>query len=135
VRIGSATWRVVLLGVLASTVAGCGHLGSAENADASQAALTFDSDLRTPAEACRLLAPGTLAELDSSFGPCDHSLAKQHLPEGGRVVGVDVYGKDAMVRLDNDVIFLARFDNGWRVTAAGCAPRSGRPYDCTVKGR
>jgi hypothetical protein len=132
---GFATSRVVLLGVLASTVAGCGHMGSVENANASQAALTFDRDLRTPAEACRMLAPGTLAELDSSFGPCDHSLAKQHLPEGGRVVGVDVYGKDAMVRLDNDVIFMARFDNGWKVTAAGCTPLPGRPFDCTVKGQ
>jgi hypothetical protein len=39
------------------------------------------------------------------------------------------------VRLDKDVVFLARYDDGWRVTAAGCVPRPGRPFDCTIKGQ
>jgi hypothetical protein len=81
------------------------------------------------------LAPGTLTELENSFGPCDRSLPRENLPVGSRVVHVDVYGKDAMVRLDHDVVFLARFDNGWKVTAAGCTPVQGRPFDCTLKGQ
>ena len=38
------------------------------------------------------------------------------------------------MRLDKDTLFLARFDQGWRVTAAGCTPHGDLPYDCTVKG-
>ena len=49
---------------------------------------------------------------------------------------IDVYGRDAMVRWGGSTLFLARFDDGWRVTAAGCAPRGeDLPYDCAVEGR
>jgi hypothetical protein len=125
----------VLLVVIALSITGCGHMGSAEDANASEVAIAFDRELSAPAEACRLLAPGTLSELEGSFGPCDQFLPKQHLPAGGRVVGVDVYGKDAVVQLDRDVIFLARFHDGWKVTAAGCTPMQDRPFDCTLKGQ
>jgi hypothetical protein len=122
------------LAVVVLVAAGCAPMGSAENANASRAALEFDRSLTRPVQACALLAPGTLAQLQQSFGSCDHSLPDQHLPTATEVLGVDVYGKDAIVRLDKDVVFLARFDEGWRVTAAGCTPRQGRPFNCTIKG-
>jgi hypothetical protein len=109
-------------------------MGSAENSNASLAALSFERSLLTPAKACALLAPGTLSELEQSFGRCGRSLPGQHLPVATKVVDVDVYGKDAIVRLDGDVLFLARFAAGWRVTAAGCAARQTRPFECTIKG-
>lgn len=114
--------------------AGCAPMGSAENSNASQAALDFDRSLTRPAQACALLAPGTRSELQQTFGRCDRALPDQHLPVATEVLDVDVYGKDAIVRLDKDVVFLARFDDGWRVTAAGCTPRQGRPFNCTIKG-
>lgn len=110
-------------------------MGSAENANASGAALAFERSLDEPARACSMLAPGTLSELEGTFGKCNHSLAREHLPTSTSVVDVDVFGKDAIVRLDQDVVFLARFDAGWRVTAAGCTPRRNRPYDCILKGQ
>ena len=54
--------------------------------------------------------------------------------DAGSVREVKVYGKDAVAYLERDTVFLARFDDGWRVTAAGCTPNSGRPYDCDVEG-
>jgi hypothetical protein len=131
-------WSRSGLGVLVMVMAACtacGGLGSAEDSNAASAALAFDHALGTPAQACRLLAPGTLSELEDSFGPCTTSLPRRHLPVASRVVDVDVYGKDAIVRLDRDVVFLARFDDGWRVTAAGCTPNPDRPFTCTVKGQ
>jgi hypothetical protein len=113
---------------------GCGTMGSAEDTNASSAALAFYRSLNSPARACGWLAPGTLSELEDSFGVCTHSLPQQHLPIATTVLSVDVYGKDAIVRLDRDVMFLARFGDGWRVTAAGCKPRPDRPFDCTIKG-
>jgi hypothetical protein len=49
---------------------------------------------------------------------------------------VDVFGHDAIVRFSGDTVFLARFPEGWRVTAAGCqpGPSDQKPYDCTVSG-
>lgn len=133
VRIGAL--KFALAAALVVATGGCGSMGSAENANASHAALAFDESLDTPAQACAMLAPGTLTELEDTFGRCDRSLPREHLPVGSRVVGVDVYGKDAIVRLDHDVVFLARFDSGWKVTAAGCTPVQSRPYDCILKGQ
>jgi hypothetical protein len=127
--------KLVLAAALVVVTSGCGSMGSAENANASHAALAFDGSLDTPEQACAMLAPGTLTELEDTSGPCDRSLPHEHLPVGTRVADVDVYGKDAMVRLDRDVVFLARFDSGWKVTAAGCTPVQGRPFDCTLKGQ
>ncbi|HVQ17733.1 MAG TPA: hypothetical protein VMT27_01700 [Actinomycetes bacterium] len=110
-------------------------MGSAENANASRAALAFDRSLSSPAQACRMLAPGTLSELQNTFGTCRHSLPQQDLPVATKVRDVDVYGKNAIVHLDRDVVFLARFEDGWRITAAGCTPRQNRPFTCTLKGQ
>ncbi len=123
------------LTVVVLAAAGCAPMGSAENSNASRAALDFEDSLSNPAHACALLAPGTLAELEQSFGRCDRALPDQNLPVGTKVAGVDVYGKDAIVHLDKDVVFLAGFDDGWRVTAAGCTPLQDRPFTCTIKGQ
>ena len=57
---------------------------------------------------------------------------------GGRGTGlVVVAGHSAQVRYSGDTVFLARFDDGWRVTAAGCRRVStdpAVPYDCAVDG-
>jgi hypothetical protein len=131
-RSGAAIAQVAFLALV---TAGCGHMGSAEDANASKAALGFDRSLSNPGEACQLLAPGTLSALQSTFGRCGRSLPGQHLPVSSQVVGVDVYGKDAIVHLDRDVVFLARFDDGWKITAAGCTPQAGRPFQCILKGQ
>jgi hypothetical protein len=49
---------------------------------------------------------------------------------------VEVAGESAQVRLDGQVIFLAHFPDGWRVTAAGCVredPDPAVPYECEVQ--
>ena len=84
---------------------------------------------------CELLAPLTLEDLEGDdTGSCPRLLPEQGLPESSAARGVEVFGKDAIVRLDRDTLFLARFEEGWRVTAAGCTANGDRPYDCVVKG-
>ena len=69
------------------------------------------------------------------LGPCAQGIKDANLPSAGRVISVDVYGQDAMVRLEHDTLFLARFGSGWRVTAAGCTPQEqDRPFSCELKG-
>jgi hypothetical protein len=85
--------------------------------------------------ACALLAPMTKEELESSEGkPCAEALASLRLDSGGAVKRTEVFGGNAQVRLGPDTLFLTESGDTWRVTAAGCTARGGRPYECQLKG-
>jgi hypothetical protein len=115
---------------------GCSTGDSPQSDAAAQAAEAFAVAVADrPDGACALVAPGTVKELEDSSGSCSKGIADAELPRAGRVLGVEVYGLDAMVRLEHDTIFLAFFGSGWRVTAAGCTPQEPeRPYSCDLKG-
>ncbi|MCP9956289.1 MULTISPECIES: hypothetical protein [Streptomyces] len=87
------------------------------------------------AAACGLLAPATREALARDPGPsCEAGLRDAALPAPGRIRTTDVYGHQARVVLERDTYFATRFPGGWKIRAAGCAPRPDRPYDCRVKG-
>jgi hypothetical protein len=86
------------------------------------------------AAACRLLAPTTLTQLEQSAGlPCNRAILDQDLPAAKGAEGAVAYGSMAQVRFARDTVFLAEFDAGWRVLAAGCTPADSR-FDCTLQG-
>jgi hypothetical protein len=124
----------VVLASAALLAGGCSGQGTSESDIVSTTALAFAQAAGSaPDSACTMLAPETLQELEESEGPCADSLAGQGLPTAKQVRDVEVYGKDAMAVLDEDTIFLARFDSGWKVTAAGCTANGDKPYECSVK--
>jgi len=85
--------------------------------------------------ACDLLAPETRSELEQSAkAPCPEALLGEAVAQPGARGPVSVFGTMAEVRYDDDTVFLAEFDDGWRVMASACTERPGRPYDCLVKG-
>lgn len=119
--------RVLVLGMVA-LLAGCG--ADAEQQGAADVALAFAQ--ASPQQACLLLAPQTARTL----GDCVTGLTAADLPGGTTVTGATVAGLSAQVRLDSQVLFLAKFEDGWKVTAAGCArddPDPAVPYDCEVE--
>jgi hypothetical protein len=129
----------VLASSLALVLAGCATRGAAEDGAVGDAATAFlAAASSTPEGACDLLAPATLEELRSDGEDCAAALAEV-APDGGpsgTEPTVEVYGRDAMVRWGAATLFLAHFDEGWLVTAAGCEPRGkDLPYDCSVEGR
>ncbi len=82
---------------------------------------------------CALLADEARSSLEAaSTSPCQQALAALALP-GGAVRTVQVWADGAQARLDSGVLFLARYQEGWRMTGAGCEPRPGEPYDCPVE--
>lgn len=105
---------------------------------AAQVAESFEQLTSTDAaQACDLLAPGTRIEVEKAADKaCADALGDEDLPDASAVDNVEVYGHDAIVRFGDDTVFLARFPEGWRVTAAGCqpGPSDQKPYDCTVSG-
>ena len=120
---------------LAALVSGCSGRVDPQAEVAGAAARAFTVAARAdPSTGCGLLAPATATEVEQTAGSCAEGLADADLPEGGDLREVEVYGLDAMVRLEQDTVFLARFDDGWRITAAGCTPRGDGPYDCDIKG-
>ncbi|MEU4212460.1 hypothetical protein AB0F13_21100 [Streptomyces sp. NPDC026206] len=127
----------VLAAALLATTAGCGTLPERRD-DVRAAAVRFEQALQAAQQTplCDALAAGTREELEESAQrPCEQALDRQELPVAGAVRHVDVYGDQARAVLEHDTLFLARFPTGWKVTAAGCEPRSDQPYQCVVKGR
>ncbi|MEU6880946.1 hypothetical protein [Streptomyces sp. NPDC046712] len=127
--LGGATAMVVL--------SGCGAPAARQDG-ASRAGREFEEALATGdyATACGLLAVESREQLEESEKkPCGEALGSQDLPRGGRVHGVDVYGRQALLHMGEDILFLSQFDGGWKVTAAGCVPEPGdEPYRCALKG-
>jgi hypothetical protein len=108
---------------------------------ADQAAQAADSFARLvpddPGKACDLLAPRTREEVEKAAEKtCAEALPDEDLPDPSAMLSVEVYGHDAIARFGNDTVFLARFPEGWRITAAGCqaGPSDAKPYDCDISG-
>ncbi|MET7733382.1 hypothetical protein ABZT02_18710 [Streptomyces sp. NPDC005402] len=127
---------LILLALLGLVLSGCGSVGE-RRSDAEAAATGFERSLRAhdPAGLCTALAPETRSELEQSEkASCEKAIASQDIPLGGIAHRVDLYGRQARVVLDADTLFLSLFPDGWKVVAAGCTPRPGQPYQCTLQG-
>ncbi|MET8509181.1 hypothetical protein ABZV60_31810 [Streptomyces sp. NPDC004787] len=123
--------------LLAALLCGCGASAAREDG-ASLAGRRFAAALAAHdyRAGCELLAPETRDEVEQDAqGPCGPALRELGLPAAGPVRGVEVYGRDALLRTAGDVLFLSQFGSGWRVTAAGCvAQGEDEPYRCALKG-
>jgi hypothetical protein len=87
------------------------------------------------AKACALLAPSTRSELEQSAKrPCDRVIVQEGVPHPGVRRSLQVFGTMAQVRFSHDTMFLARFNDGWKVMATTCKAVPGEPYSCSVKG-
>ncbi|MFC8508702.1 hypothetical protein ACFU3J_16035 [Streptomyces sp. NPDC057411] len=125
-----------VLCVAALALSACESPGAREDA-AGRVALAFEAALKADdhAGACALLAPVTRDQLvRDEKSACAKALAAEDLPRARGMRAVEAYGREAMVRLSGDTLFLSLFTGGWKVVAAGCTPRPDEPYECLVKG-
>lgn len=115
-------------------LAGCG--GSTQDAAAAAAADAFVDAVaaRNGGAACALLTDRARESVES-FGRVCAQVVTQLPADPGPVEKVEVWGDAAQVRFAGEVLFLSRFDDGWRIHAAGCTPRPGdAPYRCELEG-
>lgn len=131
--------RVALVtsaGVVGALLGGC---ADARTDAMAAAAERFEAAARDdPVAACALLSPPTRTALEEQAeAPCPRALPGVGLPRAGAARHATLAGHSGQVRLDGDTIFLALYDDGWRVLAAGCARSSADPslpYECTLEG-
>lgn len=113
---------------------GCAPEGTA----AADAAREFHQALSGSewSAACALLQSDTrdktAREQESS---CEDHLRNLRIPEPGTVTRTEIYGRAALVEFENDAVFLAAAEGGWKITAAGCTPNGDAPYTCEVGGK
>lgn len=112
-------------------LAGC----AVDTASPARAAERFHAALAAHQDeaACGMLARKTADKLPDPGQTCAEALRALRLGPGGKVTSVSVWGDDAQVRLAGDTLFLHRFNDGWRIRAAGCEPVRDLPYDCEVE--
>jgi hypothetical protein len=125
----------VLLGCLA--LVGCG--ASDRGADAAAVTEDFHAALASQdgERACRALAPETQSKLeDQEKARCAEAILELDLPRRATPAATSVHVTSAAVSLDQGgKTFLDEFDDGWKVSAAGCRPTApDLPYDCELKG-
>jgi hypothetical protein len=129
----SRSWSGLVLLAAGLACAGCGAATTAP-ADTARAYVQAWT-AQDGAAVCALLAPETKAEVEQSAQtPCAQGVLDEDLPDAGPVRRTEVWGDQAMVRLQGDTLFVAEFPDGWHITAAGCRSRGERPYDCQLQG-
>jgi hypothetical protein len=127
-RVGAVAAAAALL-----LATGCGSAQPGASSVATRFVEALDAD--DAGAACGFLAPATKSELEKSAGkPCPAALTEEDLPSAGPVEKTEAFGTMAQVRFAEDTMFLAEFQGGWKVMAAGCSPEPGHPYDCRLQG-
>jgi hypothetical protein len=120
--------------VAAATAVGLSGCAGASDDAVREAAGRFAAAVaeHDGATACALLTDEARSSAETFGRDCASQLAT--LPDPGGVQEVEVWSDAAQARLDGDTLFLLRFPDGWRVSAAACTPRGDAPYDCEVQG-
>jgi hypothetical protein len=118
-------------GACAMACAACGT--AAENDGVRGAASGLYRDVRNGdgAAACDRLVPQAASALETGDAKCPEEILRLGL-EGGPLGRPEVWSNQARVHAGTDTVFLTRWGDGWRVTAAGCEPRADGPYDCDI---
>ncbi|MEU8354913.1 hypothetical protein AB0C27_02770 [Nonomuraea sp. NPDC048882] len=122
---------LVVLALLLVPVSAC----AVDTASPARAAERFHAAISAHQEraACAMLTRETADRLPARGQTCADALRELGLGPGGGVTSVSVWGDEAQVRLRGDTLFLRRFTDGWRISAAGCSPVRDLPYECEVE--
>ncbi|HEY8582208.1 MAG TPA: hypothetical protein VIL49_04650 [Capillimicrobium sp.] len=123
--------RALTLALMAAlAVAGCGT--EDDRAQAADVVGAFYAALEAGdgARACAQLSAPAVEALESQAGaPCAEAVTALDVRPGA-LGATEVYVTNAKVDASSgESTFLSREADGWRISAAGCAPEDGKPAD------
>jgi hypothetical protein len=124
---------VLAVAVAAVSLSGCGPDGWKRSA--VRAATAFQDALRARdgQAACAVLTDTTRDALESETGRSCAAAVMSLKADSAAAGAAEVWGTQARVTFGTDTVFLGRYADGWRVSAAGCKPGSGS-YECDLEG-
>jgi hypothetical protein len=129
--------RVVaaIVAVLALAAAGCGTGASERDARRSVERFYSAFEARDGGGACHELAEDASSSLETSEKkPCEEAVLSLELTPTA-VTDASVWLTSAEVLLEGgDTVFLDQIGGRWRISAVGCKPVPGQPYDCELEG-
>ena len=131
---GAMRARVTAIAALALVLCGCGTASSEHDAKGSVQRF-FEALSRHDGEAaCHELSADAAAAVEGSEKkPCDEAVLSLGLA-AAPVTKVQVFVDSAQARLrGGGAVFLDETPKGWKISAAGCKPQSGKPYDCELE--
>ena len=129
---------LVLAALLALFALGCGTSDDRDQARAVVERFYAAIEADQAEEACEQLSDSTLEQLESQTGQSCEGVITRLEYSPGAVVETEVFITNAKVDLDSgESAFLAREDDGWKLSAIACKPEKGkpadRPFECEVE--
>jgi len=125
---------IAALAVLALALTGCGTDSSERDARGSVERFFAAFEQHDGAAACDELSQETVSEVEQSEKkPCARAILSEDVSPAP-VTGVEVYMQSAQAKLrGGETVFLEQTPQGWKVSAAGCKPQPGKPYQCELE--
>src|SRR3954447_24970251 len=126
--------RAAALTVLVLALPGCGTSSSEHDARGSVQRFFAALSRHDGQAACHELAEETASAVaDDEKKPCGEAVLSLGVPTAP-ITKVSVYMDSAQAKLQGGgAVFLDETPRGWKVSAAGCKPQSGKPYDCDLE--
>jgi hypothetical protein len=126
--------RAATVVLLALAFSGCGTSGSERDARGSVERFFTAFSRHDGSAACDELSEETVSEVEKSEKkPCDQGILSEDVSPAP-VADVSVYMHSAQVKLrGGGAVFLDLTPQGWKVSAAGCKPQPGKPYQCELE--
>jgi hypothetical protein len=123
-----------VLAVLVVALSGCGTASSEHDARGSVQRFFAALSRHDGDGACHELAEETAAKVASDEKkPCGEAVLSLGLPTAP-IKHLSVYMDAAQARLEGGgAVFLDQTPRGWKISAAGCKPQPGKPYDCDLE--
>jgi hypothetical protein len=125
---------IAALAVLALVLPGCGTASSEHDARGSVQRFFAALSRHDGNAACHELSEEAASSVASDEKkPCGEAVLSLGIGTAP-IKDVAVYMDSAQVKLQGGgAVFLDETPKGWKVSAAGCKPQSGKPYDCDLQ--
>jgi len=125
---------VSVLAALVVALSGCGTASSEHDARGSVQRFFAALSRHDGNAACHELSEETASKVaGDEKKPCGEAVLSLGLATAS-IRKVSVYVDSAQAKLQGGgAVFLDETPKGWKVSAAGCKPQPGKPYDCELE--